>query len=244
MLDFDRAMYKLVDALEKSGKTFRLLLVGDHGHGLLSDSGDAAAILFANRDADSLPIFDEISRSPVLTHFTMNALLLRMLGSYCASHGIPIELCGKCSYGTTPLSDWTVSFEFNHLHGQLTADLGAQSTLNFNSTTVVVKLVRPITCRIGHDGETTHGIQISINVERAVSAKKRCSAQFDYDYGGDMLISAPSTAYLPFYKCACLKADDIYISLKELRGKKACISLKERIAYTGKTQALCKDHHD
>jgi len=238
--DFDRAMYNLVDTLEKSGKPFRMLLVGDHGHGLLSELGDAAAVLFTNRDEDTVALFHEIERSPVLTHFTMNKFLLGMLGGYCASHGIPFEYCGKCSYGTSLLHDWTVSFEFNHAHGHLTTDQGAESTLNFNSTTITVKISRQIICQIGRDLGTVYGIQLSLNVEREL-----CSSFFNYDYGGKLIISTPSSQYSKFYKCAKLKSDDIYITLKKDGGVKGCISLKEmgtaRNAFLGETQTQCKD---
>jgi len=73
---------------------FCLLLVGDRGHGVVSETGDAVGLLLTSKDAKSMKVVS----APVLSHFSINKLVRTIMAGECGSEEIPQQYCAKCRY--------------------------------------------------------------------------------------------------------------------------------------------------
>ena len=197
--DFDQAMSNLIDSLMESEKPFKMLILGDHGHGLLSESGDAGAILLSNSDTAT----ETMNLSPTPSQITMNRVLLALLGDHCASQGIPVEYCTRCSLGTTQVREWNVSFEFNRTRGRFVNHWNlrnTEATIIHDDATITATILRTLVCKRPqslHSESTTSGLQIKFSVKR-----ERCTFSYVYDYGGPQIASMPSVEYAGFKRFA------------------------------------------
>jgi len=100
--DLDAALVSTVSSLKHHGKPYTLLILGDHGHGFLSDGGDAVGVLHSSRDQLGKEAKSRLQQ-PILCMLTLNSMkssqiLDSSLGipNSCLSEGIPEEYCRKC----------------------------------------------------------------------------------------------------------------------------------------------------
>ena len=218
--DLDHALHRLIEGLEsRNTKKFRLLLVGDHGHGVVSETGDAAGLLLTSKDEESSKYVNQVS-APVLSHFSVNKLVRTMMAGECGSEEIPQQYCGRCRYNNQT-NDWKVSIESTDARAMISMESKTQSRVRINSLRFSVHAERGISCKSG-SVESSVGIQLVF----ALSAGG-CSASYTFEYGGG-LTSGALTSYEPFKKCDRRWRDSIHVVLTRPDGQQVCISPKTR----------------
>lgn len=218
--DLDRALHRLLEGLEsRNTKKFRLLLVGDHGHGVVSETGDAAGLLLTSKDEESAKYVNAVS-APVLSHFSVNKLVRTMMAGECGSEEIPEKYCGECRYNNQT-NNWKVVFESSDARATVSMESKTQSRVRIDSLTFAVRAERGISCKSG-SVELSMGIQLVFTLSTG-----SCSASYTFEYGGGPL-SVAVTTYEPFTKCDPRWRDSIHAVLTRPDGQQICISPKTR----------------
>ena len=229
--DLDHALHRFIEGLEsRNTKKFRLLLVGDHGHGVVSETGDAAGLLLTSKDEESSKYVNLVS-APVLSHFSVNKLVRTMMAGECGSEEIPQQYCGRCRYNNQT-NDWKVSIESTDARAMISMESKTQSRVRINSLRFSVHAERGISCKYG-SVESSVGIQLVF----ALSAGG-CSASYTFEYGGG-LTSGALTSYEPFKKCDRRWRDSIHVVLTRPDGQQVCISPKTRKTHMKRPGTPC-----
>ena len=230
--DLDHALHRLIEGLENrdTGK-FRLLLVGDHGHGVVSETGDAAGLLLTTKDEDSMKYVNAVT-VPMLSHFSVNKLVRMMMAGTCGSEEIPPQYCGKCQYNNRT-NDWKAVFESSDVRAIVTMESETQSQVRIKSLSFGVSLERGISC-MSDAVESSVGIQLAFTVSAG-----SCSASYIFEYGGG-LTSGALTSYEPFKRCDPRWRDSIHVVLTRPDGQQVCISPKTRKSYMKRAGAPCR----
>ena len=215
---------------DDTGK-FRLLLVGDHGHGVVSETGDAAGLLLTTKDEDSMKYVNAVT-VPMLSHFSVNKLVRMMMAGTCGSEEIPPQYCGKCQYNNRT-NDWKSVFESSDVRAIVTMESETQSQVRIKSLSFGVSLERGISC-MSDAVESSVGIQLAFTV-----SADSCSASYIFEYGGG-LTSGALTTYEPFKRCDPRWRDSIHVVLTRPDGQQVCISPKTRKSYMKRAGAPCR----
>lgn len=229
--DLDHALHRLIEGLEsRITKKFRLLLVGDHGHGVVSETGDAAGILLTSKDEESTKYVNLVS-APVLSHFSVNKLVRTMMAGECGSEEIPRQYCGECRYNNQT-NAWKVFIESTDARAMVSMESKTQSRVRINSLTFNVRAERGISCKSA-SVESSVGIQLVFTVSTG-----SCSASYTFEYGGS-LTSGALTSYGPFKTCDPRWRDSIHVVLTRPDGQQVCISPKTQKTHTKRPGTPC-----
>ena len=183
--DLDAALVSVVSSLKHHGKPFTLLILGDHGHGFLSDGGDAVGILHSSRDQLGKEAKSRLQQ-PILSMLTLNRLISSQIldsslgiPNSCLSEGIPDEYCRKCSgESSNSGGEWHYSFP--------------ETTANINAFTA-----RILICEHLMDHTSVEGAEVQV-----VYNSSSCSAEFSFHFllSSTILFKAV-TSYKKFQEC-------------------------------------------
>ena len=189
--DLDAALVNVVSSLRQPGKPpFTLYILGDHGHGFLSDGGDAVGVLYSSRDRIGEEALLKLHQ-PILSMLTLNRVISSQIldssleiPNSCLSEGIPEEYCRTC-FEDSPVES---------------ADSGETWLFSFSGTNPDVLSAstrRILTCEHLMDHDVIKGAEI--NVFHNVSS---CSADFSFHFLlSDRILFKAVTSYKKFQEC-------------------------------------------
>ena len=234
--DLDGSVHALIQELESYFDHFYLFLVGDHGHGLVSENGDAAGVLLFRQTEHDTEFVAELE-NPLVTHFTLNKIIRKLLGGSCAAEEIPAKFCGKCRYRNALADDWDIHLEGNAHEIHSMSDKRQSAILTHDGESISAMLVREIHCDNGmmSDSYDTQGVQLKFVVNNT-----DCSSFFLFDYGGGVLTSTAATSYKPFRKCT---ASEVFAVLTTTHGRQVCISLSDLKVFSKRSTERCAEAH-
>ena len=184
--DLDAAIASVATNLTHLGEPFSLYVVGDHGHGILSDRGDAAGLFFSSKDQPGQLAQSSISMGePIISLLTMNKIISSQIlnpssrsRNSCVLEGIPSEYCKTCVEGKNNTT-WTYFIPRKMMN------ITASSTRTF-------------TCKHLDDEYVTEGTEVHLILD-----ERDCFAEFSIHILATQPVEMkPVTSYKPFLECA------------------------------------------